>query len=233
MVIDEGVLFHTKTAAFTFTKKKLLNECNLWCVISLPAGVFVNAGANVKTDLLFYTKGQKTETIWFYDMTLTEDLQDRKIGKRNPLTLEDFDDFFYRLSLPPFDPERESKRSWTVDFSDRKRKATEEAKPLKQEAKTKREEIELLKEKLKALKQLEQEDSPYYRELEQSIKTLTKEASELEAKAKAIEDAVYDLKAVNPNAPDRTDKRTPAELIEIIQQCQAEIAAGLAALQAI
>jgi type I restriction enzyme M protein len=30
MVIDEGVLFHTKTAAYKQTKRKLLNECNLW-----------------------------------------------------------------------------------------------------------------------------------------------------------------------------------------------------------
>ena len=233
MVIDEGVLFHTKTAAFTLTKKKLLNECNLWCVISLPAGVFVNAGANVKTDLLFFTKGQKTETIWFYDITLTEDMQERKMGKRNPITVEEFDDFFHRLSLPPDDPERNSTRSWTIDFGDRKRKATEAAKPFKQEAKAKREELEPLKEQLKVLKKLKQEDSSQYKELEQSIKALSKATSELEAKAKAIEEAVYDIKAVNPSAPDRTDKRTSAELIQIIQKCQVEIAAGLEALQAI
>ena len=56
MVIDEGVLFHTKTHAYGQTKRKLLDECNLWAIISLPIGVFVNAGAGAKTDLLFFTK---------------------------------------------------------------------------------------------------------------------------------------------------------------------------------
>jgi type I restriction enzyme M protein len=60
MVIDEGVMFHTKTAAYQQTKRKLLNDCNLWCVISLPQGVFVNAGSGSKTDLLFFTKGKPT-----------------------------------------------------------------------------------------------------------------------------------------------------------------------------
>jgi type I restriction enzyme M protein len=38
MVIDEGVLFHTKTAAYKQTKRKLLDENDLWCTISLPQG---------------------------------------------------------------------------------------------------------------------------------------------------------------------------------------------------
>jgi len=50
MVIDEGVMFHTKTSAYKQTKRKLLNECNLWCVISLPQGVFVNAGSGAYSD---------------------------------------------------------------------------------------------------------------------------------------------------------------------------------------
>ncbi|MDR3192171.1 MAG: hypothetical protein LBT87_03805, partial [Treponema sp.] len=45
-----------------------------------------------------------TERIWYYD------LSDIKVGKRNPFTLDKFDDFFKLL------PERkESERSWTVD----------------------------------------------------------------------------------------------------------------------
>jgi hypothetical protein len=39
------------------------------------------------------------------------------------------------------------------------------------------------------------------------------------------------MKATNPNAPDLSDKRTPAELMKIIEDAQAEIAAGLAALR--
>jgi type I restriction enzyme M protein len=164
MVIDEGVLFHTKTAAYKQTKRKLLDECNLWCIISLPQGVFVNAGAGVKTDLLFFTKGGQTERVWYYDMTLTPDFKPRKVNKSNPMLFDDFTDFFQRLSLPPDDPGRVSERSWYLGMEE-------------------------------------------------------------------IRGRNYDLKATNQNAPDLSDKRTPADLIKIIEDAQAEIAAGLAALK--
>jgi type I restriction enzyme M protein len=45
IVLDEGVLFRTNETAFVQTKRKLLDECDLWCIVSLPAGTFVNAGA--------------------------------------------------------------------------------------------------------------------------------------------------------------------------------------------
>jgi type I restriction enzyme M protein len=106
MVIDEGVLFHTKTAAFRQTKRKLLDECNLWAVLSLPPSVFVNAGAGSKTDILFFTKGQPTERVWYYD------LSDRHVTKTKPLRFSDFSDFFERLALDPDDAGRVSDRSW-------------------------------------------------------------------------------------------------------------------------
>jgi type I restriction enzyme M protein len=165
MVIDEGVLFHTKTNAYRQTKRKLLNECDLWCIISLPQGVFVNAGAGVKTDLLFFTKGEATQRVWYYDMTLTQEFKPRKVNKSNPLLLEDFQDFFRRLALPADDPDRISERSWYVSVD------------------------------------------------------------EIRAKN-------YDLKATNDNAPDLSDKRTPEQLIAIIEEAQAEIEKGLQALKA-
>jgi type I restriction enzyme M protein len=118
MVIDEGVLFHTKTAAYTQTKRKLLNDCNLWCIVSLPTGVFINAGAGVKTDLLFFTKGQPTKKVWYYDMTLTEDFKPRKVNKGNTLNLNAFDDFFRRLALPENHAEKTSERSWYVTMEE-------------------------------------------------------------------------------------------------------------------
>jgi type I restriction enzyme M protein len=82
VVMPEGVLFKTNEDAFTKTKKKLLEECDLWFIVSLPGGVFTAAGAGVKTNLLFFTRGKPTERIWYYD------LSERKVGKKNPLTLE-------------------------------------------------------------------------------------------------------------------------------------------------
>ncbi|HNX00383.1 MAG TPA: N-6 DNA methylase [Candidatus Cloacimonadota bacterium] len=156
MVIDEGVLFHTKTKAYEQTKRKLLNECDLFCIISLPGGAFVNAGAGVKTDLLFFKKGKKTERVWYYDMTLGDDFKLRKVNKGNPLLSSHFSDCVRRLSLPQDDKDRISERSWF----------------------------------------------------------LTREE---------IEDRNYDLKAVNNNAPDFSDKRTSKELLEVIRKAQEEI----------
>ena len=103
VVLDEGVLFRANESGFVKTKKKLLEECDLWCILSLPGGVFVNAGAGVKTNLLFFTKGKQTEKVWYYD------LSDMKVGKKTPLTMDKFEQFFALL------PERaDSERSWSM-----------------------------------------------------------------------------------------------------------------------
>ncbi|MFL4972662.1 MAG: class I SAM-dependent DNA methyltransferase [Microvirga sp.] len=104
MVVDEGVMFRTNENAFVQTKRKLLDACDLWAVVSLPSGTFTATGAGVKTNLLFFTKGRRTERTWYYD------LSDVKVTKKKPLTLAAFDDFFRLL------PSREdSERSWTVE----------------------------------------------------------------------------------------------------------------------
>ena len=103
MVIDEGVLFRTTEAAFVQTKRKLLDDCDLECIVSLPPGVFSSAGAGVKTNLLFFRKGGPTERVWYYD------LSDVKVTKKQPLTLGQFDEF---SALWP--TRGDSERSWTV-----------------------------------------------------------------------------------------------------------------------
>ena len=103
IVVDEGLLFRNNETAFVQTKRKLLDECDLWCIVSLPGGVFTQAGAGVKTNLLFFNKGKTTEEIWYYD------LSDVKVNKRNPLTSASFEEFFKLL------PTRgDSENSWTV-----------------------------------------------------------------------------------------------------------------------
>ena len=103
IVVDDGLLSRTTERAFVKTKRKLIEECDLWCIVSLPSGVFTEAGAGVKTNLLFFNKGDSTEKIWYYD------LSDIKVNKGNPLTLAQFDHFFQLL------PTRaDSPKSWTV-----------------------------------------------------------------------------------------------------------------------
>jgi type I restriction enzyme M protein len=66
--------------------------------------VFSSAGAGVKTNLLFFTKGGPTEKVWYYD------LSDIKVTKKQPLTVDRFESFFEML------PTRgDSDRSWTLN----------------------------------------------------------------------------------------------------------------------
>ena len=72
MVIDEGVLFKSSERAYLDTKKELLEEFNLYAIVSLPAGVFANvvsSGTGPKTDLLFFDHLGPTRQIWYYEVS--------------------------------------------------------------------------------------------------------------------------------------------------------------------
>lgn len=222
IVLDEGVLFRTNETAFVKTKRKLLDENELFCIVSLPGGVFSQAGAGVKTNLLFFRKGKKTEKIWYYD------LSDIKVGKKSPLTLDKFDEFFRLLPT-----QGDSDRSWTVDFAARKENARRDAEPFKAEAKRLDEEAAALREKVKQLKRDLPRDDEKIDQLNAEIARLDTLARENKAKADAIENAIYDLKAVNPKAKDATDKRTPEELLDFIQEKAKEIESALATLRSL
>lgn len=220
IVLDEGLLFRTNEDAFVKTKRKLLDDCDLWCVVSLPGGVFTAAGAGVKTNLLFFTKGEPTHKIWYFDLT------DVKVGKKTPLTLKHFDEFFRLL------PSRaDSIMSWTVDMDERKRTAAGEARPLKEQSTAVGRQASQWNERLKELKKAQPRDEMTIAEAEVQVAALNREARDLAAKAKAIEDAVYDLKAVNPHRKPEVDERTPEELVEIILAKGREIADALAVLR--
>lgn len=220
IVLDEGVLFRTNETAFVQTKRKLLEENNLWCIVSLPGGVFTAAGAGVKTNLLFFKKGEHTEKIWYYDLSSI------KVGKKSPMTLDKFDAFFKLLPT-----QGDSEQSWTVDMTARKQKANEEAEPYKQQAGKKEREAAQWSDRAKELKKTKPTDDKAVAEALQKAAELAKEAREQSAKAEEIENAVYDLKAVNPNAKAEEDKRTPGQLLDFIEAKGLEIAEALAVLR--
>ena len=84
-------------------RKKLLEECNLHTILDLPSGVFTGAG--VKTVVLFFTKGEPTERVWYYQL-------DKHFTKTQPLTEADLEDFL-RLQQTKAD----SEYSWTIDVA--------------------------------------------------------------------------------------------------------------------
>lgn len=220
VVLDEGVLFRTNEEAFVKTKRKLTDECDLWCILSLPGGVFSAAGAGVKTNLLFFNKGKATKKIWYYD------LSDVKVGKKTPLTAKNFEQFFTLL------PKREeSERSWTIDLSARKAKASADAQPFKDTARAKSQEADALKDGIAAMKKVKPKDEDAVEKAEAALKMLLTEARDAAAKAEAIENSVYDLKAVNPNRKTLVDDRTPTDLLDLIEAKGQDVAMALTRLR--
>ena len=84
-------------------RKMLLENCNLHTILDLPSGVFTGAG--VKTVVLFFTKGEPTQKIWYYQV-------DKHFTKTQPLTEADMEEF---LTLQK--TKAESEHSWTLDVS--------------------------------------------------------------------------------------------------------------------
>jgi type I restriction enzyme M protein len=242
IVLDDGFLFRVDEAAFVETKRKLVDECNVMAIVSLPIGVFSGAGADVKTNLVFFSKGSKTTKIWYYDITHI------KVGKKSPMTLAHFgfsksgeplDDHelpsgliedwledetnkgkpfpsYARLLSKRGTPDGESRYSWTIDFAARRKRSKEEMDPYLEQAEGAKIEIVLLKEKLKALKKsnagLEAIEA-----IEIQIKDQEKAARDFQSKADSIGASVFDLKAVNPNVVEKYDVRTPTEVLQSIQ----------------
>jgi type I restriction enzyme M protein len=66
VIVPDGVLFGSSNAHVE-ARKKLIEENRLDAVVSMPAGVF-RPYAGVSTAILFFTKGAKTDRVWFYDM---------------------------------------------------------------------------------------------------------------------------------------------------------------------
>ena len=258
IVLDEGLLFRTNESAFVETKRKLVDECDLWAIVSLPGGVFSTAGAGVKTNLLFFTKGRKTEKIWYYDLSSV------KVGKKTPLTLAHFgfaadgsvlaeaglpaslvaewqeDEANAGNPCPSYasllpkrgTPQGESRYSWTIDFAARRARAREEMQPLLDEAAGIKAEVVDLKEQLRRLKK-EKADKEALSALIEQIREKEMAARELQTRAANIDAAVFDLKAVNPNAVTRVDERTPQEIIGSIEQQGRIVSAALARLTAL
>ena len=69
MVLPDGTLFGEGMK--TTLKKQLLEECNLHTIVRLPKSVFAPY-ASIATNLLFFTKGEPTKEIWYYEHPLPE-----------------------------------------------------------------------------------------------------------------------------------------------------------------
>lgn len=69
-------------------RQKLLEDCNLHTIVRLPNSVF-QPYASVATNLLFFTKGKPTKTIWYWEYKLPENY--KAYSKTKTIQLAEFD----------------------------------------------------------------------------------------------------------------------------------------------
>ncbi|MCT9460576.1 type I restriction-modification system subunit M [Acinetobacter baumannii] len=86
VVLPDGFMFGEgiKTAI----KEKLIADCNLHTIVRLPKTVFAPY-TTISTNILFFTKGKKTEHVWFYEHQLPQGV--KAYNKTKPLQLKEFD----------------------------------------------------------------------------------------------------------------------------------------------
>lgn len=89
-------------------RQKLLEDCNLHTIVRLPNSVF-QPYASVATNLLFFTKGEPTKNIWYYEHKLPEGY--KAYSKTKPIQLAEFD------RLKAWWKNREdNEQAWQVDI---------------------------------------------------------------------------------------------------------------------
>lgn len=103
IVIKNTFLSNSDNASVSL-RQKLLEECRVDAILDLPSGVFTGAG--VKTVVLFFTKGEPTESVWYYQL-------EKHFTKTKPLTEKDLEEF---LTLS--ETRADSDHSWTLRVAD-------------------------------------------------------------------------------------------------------------------
>ncbi len=86
IVLPDGTLFGEGIK--TRIKEKLLRDCNLHTIVRLPKGVF-QPYTPTRTNILFFTKGEPTKEIWYYEHPYPEGY--KSYSKTKPIRIEEFD----------------------------------------------------------------------------------------------------------------------------------------------
>lgn len=111
IVIKNTFLSNSDNASVSL-RKHLLETCNLHTVLDMPGGTFTGAG--VKTVTLFFTKGEHTKKIWYYQLD-----PGRNMGKTNPLNDEDMREFVaLQKAVIAGTNNGESEKSWSIKIGD-------------------------------------------------------------------------------------------------------------------
>lgn len=108
VVLPDGTLFGEGIK--TKIKERLLKECNLHTIVRLPKGVFAPY-TTIKTNVLFFTKGEPTKKIWYYEHPYPEGY--KSYSKTKPMRIEEFE-----AEKAWWTDRKESECSWCVSIKD-------------------------------------------------------------------------------------------------------------------
>jgi type I restriction enzyme M protein len=108
IVLPDGTLFGEGIK--TRIKRRLLEECNLHTIVRLPKGVFAPY-TTIKTNILFFTKGEPTKDIWFYEHPYPEGY--KSYSKTKPMRAQEFGP-----EKAWWTDRQETERAWKVTADD-------------------------------------------------------------------------------------------------------------------
>ena len=114
LVLPDGTLFGEGVK--TRIKERLLSECNLHTIVRLPNGVFAPY-TGIKTNLLFFTKGQPTTEVWYYEHPYPPGV--KSYNKTKPIRIEEFDPekAWWGSEADGFAARVENERAWKVGIA--------------------------------------------------------------------------------------------------------------------
>jgi len=115
VVLPDGTLFGEGVK--TRIKEKLLTECNLHTIVRLPNGVFAPY-TGIKTNLLFFTKGQPTKEVWYYEHQYPTGY--KSYSKTKPIRIDEFDveKAWWGNEADGFASRVENEFAWKVSIAD-------------------------------------------------------------------------------------------------------------------
>jgi len=108
IVLPDGTLFGEGVK--TRIKEKMLETCNLHTIVRLPNGVFAPY-TGIKTNLLFFTKGEPTKEVWYYEHPYPTGY--KSYSKTKPIRIEEF-----APEKEWWDNREENEFAWRVSVED-------------------------------------------------------------------------------------------------------------------
>ena len=115
VVLPDGTLFGEGVK--TKIKQLLTQECNLHTIVRLPNGVFAPY-TGIKTNILFFTKGQPTQEVWFYEHPYPDGV--KNYNKTKPMKYEEFaaEQAWWGDEADGFAARAPNEQAWKVSIDD-------------------------------------------------------------------------------------------------------------------